>query len=89
MQALHVPSVSIAVIRGDRIGLVEAFGDATPRTASRAGSSKLVAAVAALRLVQQKGELGLDIDVDSELVSLASSAGAVHARPRASRCAGC
>ncbi|HET6194260.1 MAG TPA: serine hydrolase domain-containing protein [Acetobacteraceae bacterium] len=69
MQALHVPSVSIAVIRGDRIAWVEAFGDATPRTICQAGSmSKLVAAVAALRLVQQN-RLGLDIDVDSELVS--------------------
>jgi CubicO group peptidase (beta-lactamase class C family) len=69
MQALRVPSVSVAVIRDDRIAWAEARGEATARTIYQAASmSKLVAAVAALCLVQQQ-RLGLDRDVNTELTA--------------------
>lgn len=69
LQRLHIPSVSIALIDGDRIARAAAYGDATPRTLYQAASmSKLVAAAAAMCLVRQ-GRLGLDRDVDDELAS--------------------
>jgi CubicO group peptidase (beta-lactamase class C family) len=66
--ALEIPSVSIAIIDHDRIVWARAFGaDATPSTLFQAASlSKLVTAVAALRLVQD-GRLNLDRDVNAEL----------------------
>jgi len=77
MAALKVPGVSIAVINDGVIewakgyGLVEA-GSATPvtsRTLFQAASiSKPVAALAALRLVEQ-GKLTLDEDVNAKLAS--------------------
>jgi CubicO group peptidase (beta-lactamase class C family) len=68
LAALTIPSVSIAIIDHDRIVWARAFGaDATPRTLFQAASlSKLVTAVAALRLVQD-GRLNLDRDVNAEL----------------------
>ncbi|MDE1176343.1 MAG: serine hydrolase [Edaphobacter sp.] len=76
MEALHVPGVSIAVIRNGAVEWVRGFGVAkvggpavTPETMFQAGSiSKPVAAMATLRLVQQ-GKLVLDEDVNKELVS--------------------
>lgn len=68
LAALKIPSVSIAII--DHAGIVwaRAFGaGATASTLFQAASlSKLVTAVAALRLVQD-GRLNLDQDVNAEL----------------------
>jgi CubicO group peptidase (beta-lactamase class C family) len=68
LAALKIPSVSIAIIDHDRIVWARAFGaGATPSTLFQAASlSKLVTAVAALRLVQD-GRLNLDRDVNAEL----------------------
>jgi len=76
MAELHVPGVSIAVIHGGKIEWAQGFGVATvgggPVTAEtlfQAGSiSKPVAAMAALRLVQQ-GKLNLDADINTYLTS--------------------
>ena len=76
MAALHVPGVSIAVIHNGKIEWAKGFGVATmggvpitPETLFQAGSiSKPVAAMAALRLVQQ-GKLSLDADVNTMLKS--------------------
>lgn len=69
MEALHVPSVSIALIADNRVAWAKAYGDATPNTRYQAASlSKTVAAVAALRLVQH-GRLSLDADVNDALTS--------------------
>jgi len=76
MEQLHVPGVSIAVIHNGAIewargfGVVEVGGAAVDAdTIFQAGSiSKPVAAMAALRLVEQK-KLALDADVNSELTS--------------------
>jgi len=70
MQALHVPSVSVAVIEKGRLGWARAFGTgATAGTLYQAASlSKLVTAVAALRLVEQ-GRLALDRNVNDELAA--------------------
>ncbi len=67
---LNVSSVSLAVIDHGELSLVCAFGrDATPETLYQAASmSKLVAAVTALRLVEQD-RLGLDRDIEGELRS--------------------
>jgi CubicO group peptidase (beta-lactamase class C family) len=67
---LAIPSVSIAVIDRNELKLVCAFGhDASVNNLYQAASmSKLVTAVAALRLVE-KGHLGLDRDVDGDLLS--------------------
>ncbi len=68
LQALHIPSVSVALIEGGRLAWSRAFGTASPDTLYQAASlSKLVSAVAALRLVQQ-GVLDLDRDVNADLV---------------------
>jgi CubicO group peptidase (beta-lactamase class C family) len=68
LTALAIPSVSMAIIDHDSIVWAHAFGaGATPSTLFQAASlSKLVTAVAALRLVQE-GRLDLDRDVNAEL----------------------
>jgi CubicO group peptidase (beta-lactamase class C family) len=76
MEELHVPGVSIAVIHNGKIEWAHGYGVAkvggpavTAETMFQAGSiSKPVAAMAALRLVQQK-KLVLDADVNSELTT--------------------
>ncbi len=69
LRRLKVPSVSVALISEDRVDWAAAYGGASPQTAYQAGSmSKTVAAVAALRLVQE-GRLALDRDVNTELTS--------------------
>jgi CubicO group peptidase (beta-lactamase class C family) len=76
MKALHVPGVSIAVIHGGKIEWARGFGvtreggaPVTADTLFQAGSvSKPIAAVAALRLVQD-GRLPLDTDVNATLKS--------------------
>ncbi len=76
MAALHVPGVSVAVIHNGEIEWARGFGvirvggpAVTTDTLFQAGSiSKPVAAMAALRLVQQ-GKLSLDADVNTELVT--------------------
>ncbi|MBB4129054.1 CubicO group peptidase (beta-lactamase class C family) [Xanthomonas translucens] len=74
MDALHVPGVSIAVIRGGRIDWAKGYGvtaaggaPVDARTLFQAGSvSKPVAAMAALKLVQEK-RLALDTPVNTLL----------------------
>ncbi len=70
MDILNVASVSIAVIDRNELALACAFGGkATPATLYQAASlSKPVAAVVALRLVEQE-RLDLDADVAGELRS--------------------
>lgn len=70
LKALNVPSVSIALIDHGGLAWARAYGnDTSTRTLYQAASlSKLVTAVAALRLVQQ-GKLDLDRSVDTELTS--------------------
>jgi CubicO group peptidase (beta-lactamase class C family) len=69
LRILKIPSVSVATISEDRIDWTAAYGGASTRTAFQAGSmSKTVAAVAALRLVEQ-GRLALDRNVNTELTS--------------------
>ncbi|MGC2777953.1 MAG: serine hydrolase [Bradyrhizobium sp.] len=76
MAAEHVPGVSIAVIHGGVIAWARGFGVARPggepvtaETMFQAGSiSKPVAAMAALRVVEQGG-LSLDADVNQALIS--------------------
>ena len=70
MAALNVPSVSIALIDGDRIVYAQAYGaSSTPETLYQAASlSKFVTAVGALRLIEEK-RLDLDADVNASLTS--------------------
>ena len=76
MAALHIPGVSIAVLHHGVIEWAQGFGvtriggpPVTADTLFQAGSiSKPVAALAALRLVQQ-GKLSLDTDVNTYLTS--------------------
>ena len=69
LQKLNIPSVSIALIDHGELAWARAFGRASTHTLYQAASmSKLVTAVAALRLVQQGG-LDLDRNVNAELVS--------------------
>ncbi len=76
MAALHIPGVSIAVVHNGVIEWAQGFGVAavggdpvTAETLFQAGSiSKPVAAMAALRLVQQ-GKLNLDADINTYLTS--------------------
>ncbi len=70
MAALNVPSVSIALIDQDQIAFARAYGQgATPDTLFQAASlSKFVAAIGAMRLVDQK-TLSLDADVNKGLTS--------------------
>jgi CubicO group peptidase (beta-lactamase class C family) len=70
MNALHVPGVSVAIIDGYRIVWAKGYGPGiTPETRFQAASiSKPVAAMAALKLVEQ-GKLSLDEDVNAKLKS--------------------
>ncbi len=77
MQFYKTPGLSVAVINNGRIEWARGYGirekggseDVTPETLFQAASiSKPVAAMAALRLVQQ-GRLNLDEDVNQKLVS--------------------
>src|SRR4026207_1826270 len=70
MAALNIPAVSIALIDQDRISFARAYGDGvTPDTLFQAASlSKFVAAVGAMRLVDQK-RLSLGTDVNAALTS--------------------
>ena len=75
MARLHVPGVSVAVLRGGTIAWAKGYGVTraggsvvTPDTLFQAGSiSKPVTAFAALRLVD-RGRLNLDRDVDEQLI---------------------
>jgi CubicO group peptidase (beta-lactamase class C family) len=70
MTALNIPSVSLALIDGDRIAFARAYGaSSTPETIYQAASlSKFVAAVGAMRLAEAK-RLDLDADVNASLAS--------------------
>ncbi len=70
MDALNIPSVSLALIDQDRVAFARAYGaGATPETLYQAASlSKFVAAVGAMRLVDEK-LLDLDEDVNARLTS--------------------
>lgn len=76
MARLHVPSVSVTVIKGGKIAWSRGYGVAwaggpavTPRTLFQAASvSKPVAAMAALRMVEQ-GQLDLDAGINTGLTS--------------------
>lgn len=75
MAALKVPGVSIAVVHRGELEWAKAYGEARPgvpattETLFQAGSiSKPVAAMAALRLVEQ-GRLSLDTDINTYLKS--------------------
>ena len=66
MKVLKVPSLSVALIEGGRIAFAHAWGEATPQTLYQAGSlSKIVAAVAALKLAELGG-LDLDRSVNDD-----------------------
>jgi len=83
MRRLHVPGVSIAVIRNGKIAWARGYGVAftggpaiTPATLFQAASiSKSVTAMAALRLAE-RGELDLDADINTVLTSWALPPGA-------------
>jgi CubicO group peptidase (beta-lactamase class C family) len=70
MAALNIPAASIALIDQDHIVFARAYGEGvTPDTPFQAASlSKFVAAVGAMRLVDQK-QLVLDADVNAALTS--------------------
>jgi len=70
LRLLKVPSASIALIDRGEIAFARAYGEgATPETIYQAASlSKFVAAVGAMRLVDQ-GKLKLDEDVNDRLTS--------------------
>jgi CubicO group peptidase (beta-lactamase class C family) len=70
LKLLDIPSASIALIDEGRIAFARAYGkDATPETLYQAASlSKFVAAIGAMRLVQD-GALALDQDVNDKLTS--------------------
>lgn len=97
MRRLHVPGVSIALIRNGKIAWARGYGVAyaggpaiTPKTLFQAASiSKPVTAMAALRLAE-RGELDLDADINTVLTSwtLPTGAGAVTMRQLLSHTAG-
>ena len=76
MKELNIPGVSIAVIHEGKIEWARGFGvssiggsPVTPETMFQAGSiSKPLAAMAALRLVEQ-GKLSLDADINTFLTT--------------------
>jgi CubicO group peptidase (beta-lactamase class C family) len=70
LKLLDVPSASLALVDEGRIAFASAYGkDATPDTVYQAASlSKFVAAVGAMRLVED-GTLDLDQDVNDKLTS--------------------
>ena len=68
LDALNIPSVSVALIDGGNLAWTHAWGAASELTLYQAASlSKLVTAVAALRLVDP-GRLDLDRSVNQDLV---------------------
>ena len=83
MRRLHVPGVSVALIRNGKIAWARGYGVAcaggpaiTPATLFQAASiSKPVTAMAALRLAE-RGELDLDADINTLLSSWALPPGA-------------
>lgn len=91
MQRLHVPGVSIAVIRDGRIAWAKGYGVAakdgrpvTPDTLFQAASiSKPVTALAALRMAEA-GKLALDADINTALTGwkLPPGPGGAHATLR-------
>jgi CubicO group peptidase (beta-lactamase class C family) len=91
MKRLHVPGVSIAVIRGGKIAWAKGYGVAakdgapvTPETLFQAASiSKPVTALAALRMVEAN-RLSLDADINTALTSwkLPPGPGGAHATLR-------
>ena len=67
LRFLHIPSVSVALIEDGKLSWSRTFGTtATDKLYQAASLSKLVSAVAALRLVE-RGALDLDRDVNDEL----------------------
>jgi CubicO group peptidase (beta-lactamase class C family) len=67
LAVLHGPSISVALIDGGGLAWARVWGDASVSTRYQAASlSKLVTAVAALRLVEQ-GRLALDRAVNADL----------------------
>ena len=82
MQRLHVPGVSVALIRDGKIAWTRGYGVAyeggpavTPETLFQAASiSKPITAVAALRLAE-RGELNLDADINTVLTGWKLPAG--------------
>ena len=67
LRFLHIPSVSVALIEDGKLSWSRTFGTtATDRLYQAASLSKLVSAVAALRLVE-RGALDLDRDVNDDL----------------------
>lgn len=76
MQRLHVPGLSIAVIRGGKIAWAKGYGvthangqPVTPQTLFQAASiSKPVTAMAALKMVEA-GQLELDADINTVLTT--------------------
>ena len=76
MKRLHVPGVSVAVVKDGKIAWARGFGVAyangpavTPQTLFQAASiSKPVSAMAALKMVEE-GKLSLDADINSVLTS--------------------
>ena len=70
LKLLNIPSASIALIDEGRIAFARAYGkDATPETLYQAASlSKFVAAIGAMRLVQD-GTLAFDQDVNDKLTA--------------------
>jgi len=97
MRRLHVPGVSVAVIRGGNVAWARGYGvtheggpAVTPRTLFQAASiSKPVTALATLRLAEQ-GRLDLDAGVDTLLTSwkLPDGAGKPSVRQLLSHTAG-
>jgi len=70
LKLLNIPSASLALIDEGRIAFANAYGEnATPDTVYQAASmSKFVAAIGAMRLVED-GTLDLDQDVNDKLTS--------------------
>jgi CubicO group peptidase (beta-lactamase class C family) len=67
LAALKIHSVSVALIDGGKLAWAHAWGEASPQTLYQAASlSKLVTAVAALRLAEE-GRLSLDRNVNDDL----------------------
>jgi CubicO group peptidase (beta-lactamase class C family) len=87
MQRLHIPAVSVAVIHNGQIEWAKGYGvtreggpPVTPDTLFQAASiSKSLAAMAALRLVEQ-GKLSLDAPIQTELKSWTIPANAFTAK---------
>ncbi len=91
MQRLHVPGVSVAVIRGGKIAWAKGYGvtqaggaPVTPQTLFQAASiSKPITAMGALKMAEA-GQLDLDADINTILTSWKLPAGAAR-RPASMR----